>query len=61
MARDEAVALFRKSMASIYKAEIIAAIPARRGDLVCTGRVNGIDLCRGPHVPIDRQAQGASS
>jgi len=49
MPRDEAVAFFR-AMGEVYKAEIIAAIPAeeplslyRQGDF--------IDLCRGPHIP----------
>ncbi len=47
--RDDAVEFF-KSIGEIYKAEIIASIPAdqeiglyREGDFV--------DLCRGPHVP----------
>lgn len=47
--RDDAVTFF-KSIGEIYKAEIIASIPAdepiglyRQGDFV--------DLCRGPHVP----------
>ena len=47
--RDEAVEFF-KSIGEVYKAEIIASIPAgepiglyRQGDF--------IDLCRGPHVP----------
>ncbi len=49
MPRDEAVEFFR-AMGEVYKAEIIASIPAgeeislyRQGDF--------IDLCRGPHVP----------
>ncbi len=48
-ARDDAVAFF-KGIGELYKAEIIAAIPAdqkislyRQGEFV--------DLCRGPHVP----------
>jgi threonyl-tRNA synthetase len=47
--RDQAVSFF-KSIGELYKAEIIASIPAgqtislyREGDFV--------DLCRGPHVP----------
>jgi threonyl-tRNA synthetase len=53
MSRDEAVQFF-KSIGEIYKAEIIAGIPANedislygQGD----GKSNWIDLCRGPHVP----------
>jgi threonyl-tRNA synthetase len=47
--RDEAVAHF-KSMGELYKAEIIASIPA--GEDVSLYREGGFeDLCRGPHVP----------
>jgi len=47
--RDEAVAHF-KSMGELYKAEIIASIPA--GEDVSLYREGAFeDLCRGPHVP----------
>jgi threonyl-tRNA synthetase len=47
--RDEAVAYF-KSLGELYKAEIIASIPA--GEDVSLYREGGFeDLCRGPHVP----------
>src|SRR6201988_3573425 len=49
MPRDEAVRFFR-SMGEIYKAEIIAAIPAGE-EISLYGQVNWVDLCRGPHVP----------
>jgi len=47
--RDEAVAYFKK-IGEIYKAEIIASIPA--GEQVSVYRQgNWLDLCRGPHLP----------
>ncbi|HEU4460095.1 MAG TPA: threonine--tRNA ligase [Methylibium sp.] len=47
--RDEAVAHF-KAQGELYKAEIIASIPA--GEDVSLYREGGFeDLCRGPHVP----------
>ncbi len=47
--RDEAVAYFKK-IGEIYKAELIAAIPA--GEQVSVYRQgNWLDLCRGPHLP----------
>ncbi|MHB1689599.1 MAG: threonine--tRNA ligase [Thiomonas sp.] len=47
--RDEAVAFF-KDQGEIYKAEIIASIPADEDvSLYTEGRFT--DLCRGPHVP----------
>ena len=47
--RDEAVAYF-KGIGELYKAEIIASIPA--GEDVSLYREGGFeDLCRGPHVP----------
>ena len=47
--RDEAVAYF-KSLGELYKAEIIASIPA--GEDVSLYREGSFeDLCRGPHVP----------
>ena len=47
--RDEAVAYF-KSINELYKAEIIASIPA--GEDVSLYSEGGFtDLCRGPHVP----------
>jgi len=49
MARDEAVAFFR-NLGEHYKAEIIAAIPAKE-EISLYGQGNWIDLCRGPHVP----------
>ena len=49
MARDEAVAFFRKQ-GEIYKAEIIASIPANE-EISLYGQGDFIDLCRGPHVP----------
>ena len=49
MPRDEAVNFF-KAQGELYKAEIIAAIPA--GENISLYRQhNFIDLCRGPHVP----------
>ena len=47
--RDEAVRFFREQ-GELYKAEIIAAIPA--GDPISLYSQGGFtDLCRGPHVP----------
>jgi len=47
--RDDAVAYFKK-IGEIYKAELIAAIPA--GEQVSVYRQgNWLDLCRGPHLP----------
>ncbi len=49
MPRDEAVKFFR-DQGEVYKAEIIASIPA--GETISLyGQGNFIDLCRGPHVP----------
>jgi threonyl-tRNA synthetase len=47
--RDEAVRLFR-DMGELYKAEIIAAIPAGE-PISLYGQGDWVDLCRGPHVP----------
>jgi threonyl-tRNA synthetase len=47
--RDEAVEFF-KGMGEVYKAEIIASIPANE-DISLYGQGDFIDLCRGPHVP----------
>ena len=47
--RDEAVEFFKKE-GEIYKAEIIASIPAGE-DVSLYRQGNFIDLCRGPHVP----------
>src|SRR5215475_11729304 len=49
MPRDEAVQFFR-SQGEIYKAEIIASIPAKE-EISLYGQGNWVDLCRGPHVP----------
>jgi threonyl-tRNA synthetase len=49
MPRDEAIALF-KGMGEIYKAEIIAGIPAGE-EIGLYGQGDWFDLCRGPHVP----------
>jgi threonyl-tRNA synthetase len=49
MARDAAVEFF-KGIGEIYKAEIIASIPAAE-DISLYGQGNWLDLCRGPHVP----------
>jgi threonyl-tRNA synthetase len=49
MKRDEAVELF-KGLGEIYKAEIIAGIPAKE-EISLYGQGNWVDLCRGPHVP----------
>ena len=56
MARDAAVEYFR-GIGEKYKAEIIAGIPAGE-PISLYGQGDWVDLCRGPHVPIDRQAQG---
>lgn len=49
MPRDEAIRFFR-DMGEVYKAEIIAGIPA--GEQISLYRQGEfIDLCRGPHVP----------
>jgi threonyl-tRNA synthetase len=49
MDRDAAVEYF-KSIGELYKAEIIASIPA--GDAISLyGQGGWVDLCRGPHVP----------
>ena len=47
--RDEAVAYFR-SIGEVYKAEIIASIPADQ-DVSLYDEGAFTDLCRGPHVP----------
>ncbi len=49
MSRDEAVRFFTDK-GELYKAEIIASIPADE-DLSLYGQGEFIDLCRGPHVP----------
>lgn len=49
MSRDEAVRFFTDK-GEVYKAEIIASIPAEE-DLSLYGQGEFIDLCRGPHVP----------
>ena len=49
MARDDAVAFFRK-LGEHYKAEIIASIPSNE-PISLYGHGGWIDLCRGPHVP----------
>jgi threonyl-tRNA synthetase len=49
MKRDEAVEFF-KGLGEIYKAEIIAGIPAKE-EISLYGQGNWVDLCRGPHVP----------
>ncbi|MBS0366734.1 MAG: threonine--tRNA ligase [Proteobacteria bacterium] len=49
MPRDEAVEYFR-SIGEIYKAEIIAGIPANE-PISLYGQGDWVDLCRGPHVP----------
>jgi len=48
--RDEAVAYF-KSLGELYKAEIIASIPAANEDVSLYREGAFEDLCRGPHVP----------
>lgn len=47
--RDKAVEFF-KSIGEIYKAEIIASIPADQ-DIGLYREGDFVDLCRGPHVP----------
>ena len=49
MGRDAAVEFF-KGKGELYKAEIIASIPANE-DLSLYAQGEFIDLCRGPHVP----------
>ncbi|HZN85380.1 MAG TPA: threonine--tRNA ligase [Burkholderiales bacterium] len=49
MPRDEAVKYFR-GLGEIYKAEIIASIPAKEA-ISLYGQGGWVDLCRGPHVP----------
>jgi threonyl-tRNA synthetase len=49
MPRDEAVKFFT-GLGEIYKAEIIASIPAKE-EISLYGQGNWVDLCRGPHVP----------
>lgn len=49
MPRDEAVQFFR-DQGEMYKAEIIAGIPAGE-QISLYGQGDWIDLCRGPHVP----------
>jgi threonyl-tRNA synthetase len=47
--RDDAVKFFR-DQGEIYKAEIIASIPAKE-QISLYGQGDWVDLCRGPHVP----------
>ena len=49
MPRDEAVKFFT-GLGEVYKAEIIASIPANE-PISLYGQGNWVDLCRGPHVP----------
>jgi threonyl-tRNA synthetase len=49
MPRDEAVDFF-KAQGELYKAEIIASIPAGE-QISLYGQSDWVDLCRGPHVP----------
>jgi threonyl-tRNA synthetase len=49
MPRDQAVEFFRK-LGEVYKAEIIASIPAKE-EISLYGQGDWVDLCRGPHVP----------
>ncbi|MDY0067941.1 MAG: threonine--tRNA ligase [Steroidobacteraceae bacterium] len=49
VSRDEAVKFFR-DQGEIYKAEIIASIPAHE-EIGLYGQAEWVDLCRGPHVP----------
>jgi len=49
MPRDEAVKYFT-GLGEIYKAEIIASIPAKE-QISLYGQGDWVDLCRGPHVP----------
>jgi threonyl-tRNA synthetase len=55
MARDKAVEFFR-DMGELYKAEIIASIPANE-QISLYGQGDFIDLCRGPHVPSTGKIQ----
>ena len=49
MSRDDAVTFFR-DQGELYKAEIIASIPANE-QISLYGQGDWVDLCRGPHVP----------
>ena len=49
MSRDDAVKFF-KDQGELYKAEIIASIPADQ-PISLYGQHDWVDLCRGPHVP----------
>ncbi|HEY4368618.1 MAG TPA: threonine--tRNA ligase [Steroidobacteraceae bacterium] len=49
MSRDAAVQFF-KDQGELYKAEIIASIPADQ-EISLYGQSDWVDLCRGPHVP----------
>ena len=49
MPRDEAVKFFT-GLGEVYKAEIIASIPANE-PISLYGQGDWVDLCRGPHVP----------
>src|SRR5690242_8688446 len=49
MSREDAVRFFR-NLGEIYKAEIIAGIPAKE-EISLYGQGDWVDLCRGPHVP----------
>ena len=49
MARDAAVEFFQ-GIGELYKAEIIASIPADQ-DISLYAQGDFVDLCRGPHVP----------
>ena len=49
MPRDDAVKFFT-GLGEIYKAEIIAGIPANEA-ISLYGQGDWVDLCRGPHVP----------
>src|ERR1700752_4188591 len=49
MSRDDAVQFF-KDQGELYKAEIIASIPANE-PISLYGQSDWVDLCRGPHVP----------
>jgi threonyl-tRNA synthetase len=49
MRRDDAVKFFR-DQGEVYKAEIIASIPASE-EISLYGQSDWVDLCRGPHVP----------
>jgi threonyl-tRNA synthetase len=56
MPRDEAVRFFR-NLGELYKAEIIAAIPADE-PISLYGQGDWVDLCRGPHVPSTGKLKG---